>query len=206
MSPSDPSKSEIDDILSRFAQGEAAAGELLFSRIYDELRSLARSFMAHERDGHTLQTTALVNEACIRMISLNRTTWTGRAHFLRVAARAMRRILIDHARARKSRKRGGGEVMLPLEEVQAEGAGLFAYPSLDLIALDTALDRLEALDERKARIVELLCFAGLTVVDTAQVLGVTRRTVHREWQFARLWLIRAMNGTPGSPPALRGDS
>jgi RNA polymerase sigma factor (TIGR02999 family) len=151
--------------------------------------------MARERVGHSLQPTALVNEAYLRLVDLNRVGWQDRAHFFAIAARVMRRILVDRARAKRYQKRGGGAQHVTLIESFTPGSD----PDFDLIALDDALDALSKLDERKSRVVELRYFAGLTVQETAEALNVSRDTVLRDWQFSRDWLKREIRrGTPRS--------
>jgi RNA polymerase sigma factor (TIGR02999 family) len=160
----------------------------LLPLVYDELRGLARARLRHERQGHSLQATALVHEAYIRMLGAESPSWNDRAHFFRAAAEAMRRILIDHARKRGRVKRGGGRIQVTLGDVQV-GAGL---PLEDILALDEAIQRLEGQDPRMAEIVRLRFFAGLSVEETAKALEVSERTVKREWAVARAWLFEAM--------------
>jgi RNA polymerase sigma factor (TIGR02999 family) len=160
----------------------------LLPLVYDELRGLARARLRHERQGHSLQATALVHEAYIRMLGADSPSWNDRAHFFRAAAEAMRRILIDHARKRGRVKRGGGRIQVTLGDVQV-GAGL---PLEDILALDEAIQRLEGQDPRMAEIVRLRFFAGLSVEETAKALEVSERTVKREWAVARAWLFEAM--------------
>ena len=189
----DPQLTEqAEAALARIVAGDQTAYDDLIPLIYDELRQVARYFMCRERPNHTLQTTALVNEACLRLLRLNRVAWEDRAHVIRVAARAMRRVLVDHARSRNRQRRGGGEEPLPLEEIERQGAAVFGYPDLRILALDAAMDKLSAVKERQAQVVELLYFGGLTREEAARVLGVSRRTVERDWSFARLWLIREL--------------
>lgn len=160
----------------------------LLPLVYDELRGLARARLRHERQGHSLQPTALVHEAYIRMLGADSPSWNDRGHFFRAAAEAMRRILIDHARKRRRVKRGGGQIQVTLGDVQV-GAG----PELeDLMALDGAIQRLEEQDSRMAEIVRLRFFAGLSVEETALALEVSERTVKRDWAVARAWLYEAM--------------
>lgn len=160
----------------------------LLPLVYDELRNLARARLRHERQGHSLQATALVHEAYIRMLGADNPSWNDRGHFFRAAAEAMRRILIDHARKRRRIKRGGDPIQVTLGDVQV-GAG----PALeDLLALDEALQRLEEQDSRMAEIVRLRFFAGLSVEETAMALEVSARTVKRDWAVARAWLYEAM--------------
>jgi RNA polymerase sigma factor (TIGR02999 family) len=157
--------------------------------VHDELRQIARRHMGKERRGHTLQATALVNEAYLRLIELNRMTWQNRAHFFAMAARVMRRILVNAALARGYQKRGGGAQRVTLDE------GLVVSPELspDLIALDEALTALEATHQRKAQVVELRFFGGMSVEEAAEALHVSAVTVMRDWRFAKLWLLREMS-------------
>ena len=179
---------EVTQILRDWSGGDARAPERLMPFVYDELRRLARSFLARERDGHTLQPTALVNEAYLRLVDQTRVEWQNRAHFYGIASRMMRRVLIDHARAHVTDKRGGGAVRLSLEDVQLPAEQRAA----SLVALDEALGRLAAMDERKCRVVEMRFFGGLSDEEIAEVLGVTTRTVLRDWKKARLWLYREL--------------
>lgn len=156
--------------------------------VYDELRRLAHRYLAGERPGHTLQTTALVNEAYLRLIDSSRVRWQNRAHFFGVSAQLMRRILVDFARSRHKLKRGGGAVQVSLDE-----AAIISHePSADLIALDEALKALADFDERKSKVVELRFFGGLTVEETAEVLQVSTDTVMRDWSLAKVWLLREL--------------
>ncbi len=199
----DPQLTEqVEAALARIVAGDQSAYDDLIPLVYDELHLVARHFMRRERAHHTLQTTALVNEACIRLLRLNRVQWEDRTHFIRVAAHAMRRVLVDHARGRNRQRRGSGVEPLPLEEIERQGAVVFGYPDLRILALDMAMDKLSEIAKRKAQVVELLYFGGLTREETAEVLGVTRRTVERDWSFARLWLIRELedNAWQGLPP------
>ena len=180
---------EVTQILRDWSGGDARAPERLMPFVYDELRRLARSFLARERDGHTLQPTALVNEAYLRLVDQTRVEWQNRAHFYGIASRMMRRVLIDHARAHVTDKRGGGAVRLSLEDVQLPAEQRAA----GLVALDEALGRLAAMDERKCRVVEMRFFGGLSDEEIAEVLGVTTRTVLRDWKKARLWLYRELS-------------
>jgi RNA polymerase sigma-70 factor, ECF subfamily len=179
------------DLLQRAGAGSREALEQVFPFLYDELRLLARRQLAKESAGHTLATTELVHEAYLRLVDQTRVEWSGRAHLLGVAATAMRRILVDHARTRLRRKRGGGLRPVPLESVDlatAERAEL-------VIALDDALERLKELNERQARVVEFRFFGGLTEEETAAALGIALRTVRRDWAKARSWLYRELYGT-----------
>jgi RNA polymerase sigma factor (TIGR02999 family) len=160
----------------------------LLPLVYDELRGLARAKLRHERECHSLQATALVHEAYIRMLGADSPSWNDRGHFFRAAAEAMRRILIDHARKKGRVKRGGSRIQVTLGDIQV-GTGL---PLEDLLALDEAIQRLEGQDPRMAEIVRLRFFAGLSVEETARALDVSERTVKREWAVARAWLFDAM--------------
>lgn len=178
------STGDVTRLLSAAASGsDSAAGELL-PMVYAELRRVAEAYLRRERGDHTLQPTALVHEAYLRLVDQKAASFTDKAHFMRVAARAMRRILVDHARARKAAKRGGGAAEVALEE----GMVLIENRAIDMIALDEALDELQKLDAEQAKVVELRFFAGLTSVEVSHVLGMSLRTVEREWAFARAWL------------------
>lgn len=156
--------------------------------VYDELRRLARGFLASERDSHTLQPTALVHEAYVRLVDQTRVNWQNRAHFYGIAASMMRRVLIDHARAHATEKRGGGAIQLSINDLQIP----LEQRAAGLLAVDDALERLSQMDERKGRIVELRFFGGLSDEEIAEVLGVSVRTVLRDWKTARLWLFREL--------------
>jgi len=173
----------VTELLQRAGRGEQAATDELFPLVYDELRRLAGGLLAKERASHTLQPTALVHEAYMRLVGPTDQAWEGRGHFFGAAATAIRRILVDHARAKGRAKRGGGWQRVALEEREAGGAS-----PLDLLALDDALVQLGALDPRMARLVELRFFAGLTVAQAAEALGVSAATAAREWELARVWL------------------
>jgi RNA polymerase sigma factor (TIGR02999 family) len=184
------SRHEITRLLLDWGGGDQAALEQLLPIVYQELRRLARHYMRGEREGHTLQTTALINEAYVRLVDHKNVRWQNRAHFFGVAAQAMRRVLVDHARARGYQKRWGGARRVPLDEAAVASAERAA----ELVALDAALRGLEAVDPRKCRIVELRYFGGLTGEETAEVLGLSPATVQREWQSAKLWLLRELGG------------
>jgi RNA polymerase sigma factor (TIGR02999 family) len=171
-----------------WSDGETDAFDQLMPLVHDELRRLARGYMARERPGHTLQATALVNEAYLRLIDVNAVRWQNRAHFFAMSARMMRRILVDFARASGNGKRGGGAQKVTLDEamlVSNEGGQ-------DLAELDEALEALEAVHPRKSQVVELRFFGGLTVEETAEALHMSPETVKRDWRFARLWLLREL--------------
>ncbi len=176
-------------LLRRLAAGDAGAGEALLPLVYAELRELAARAMADERTGHTLQPTALVNEAWLRLVASSAPPAVeDRAHFLRLCARAMRHVLVDHARARAAQKRAGSARRVPLDELLSS----FEERRLDLLALHEALERLEAVDDALARLVDLRYFAGLTIEETAGALGSSTATVERDWRVARLWLRREL--------------
>jgi RNA polymerase sigma factor (TIGR02999 family) len=194
-----PSEKEVTQLLVAWSNGDRAALEQLTPLIYSELHQMAHRQLGRERRGHTLQTTALVHEAYLRLIDQKEVRWQNRAHFFAIAARMMRRILVDYARARHVAKRGGGAQQVSLEEaleVSDERAA-------DVIALDEALLALAELDSRKSRIIELRFFGGLSIEETAEVLGVSPGTVMRDWTFAKAWLQReiskADNGGPDEP-------
>jgi RNA polymerase sigma factor (TIGR02999 family) len=168
--------------------GEREALDNLMPIIYDELRRQAARYLKHERQGHTLQTTALVHEAYVRLIDQTGVRWQNRAHFFAISAELMRRILVDHARKRNAAKRGADPVRVTLNDVAAASG----QQGLDLIAVDEALNRLAALDEQQARVVELRFFGGLNVEETAAVLGVSDRTVKRDWSVAKAWIRREL--------------
>lgn len=180
--------SDVTRLLLAWRGGDGAALERLVPLVYAELRRLAHRQMRRERPGHTLQTTALVNEAYVRLVDLKRVRWQNRAHFFAISAQLMRRILVDHARARGSLKRGGHAIQVALDD---EPAGS-SPPHADLLALDEALTRLAALDRRKSQVVELRHFGGLSVEEAAEALGVSRETVMRDWKLAKLWLLREL--------------
>ncbi len=174
---------DVTELLTNLKNSREAENQLL-PLVYDELRRLAAAYMRRENAGHTLQATALVHEAYLQLVDQTRVTWQNRAHFFGVAARLMRRILVDHARARNAAKRGGGGQKLTLQEA----IGLLDTRDVELEALDDALSDLSRLDDQQSRIVELRFFGGLTVDETAEVLGVSASTVEREWRTARAWL------------------
>lgn len=175
---------DVTALLGELSKGKPDAADQLIPVVYDELRRLANSYMRREREGHTLQATALVHEAYMKLVEQRAVNWQSRAHFFGIAAQIMRRLLVDHARGRLRDKRGGGQFVVPLEN-----ALVFSpEQSSGLIELDGALDRLATMDARQARIVELRFFAGLTVEEAAEVLGVSPKTVKRDWSVAKAWL------------------
>src|SRR5688572_12347775 len=186
---------DVTGLLLAWSAGDQGALDRLLPAVYAELRRQARLALRHESAGHTLQPTALVHEAYLRLVDQRQARWESRGHFFAVAAQAMRRILVDHARARRRAKRGGGAVVVALSDADAEAAdGLTgaAAAGVDPIDLDDALTRLAAVDPAKARLVELRYFAGLSVPEAAEALGVSRATVGREWAVARAWLRREL--------------
>jgi RNA polymerase sigma-70 factor, ECF subfamily len=180
---------EVTDLLALVGAGDPSAADRLLSVVYAELRSLAASHMRRERPDHTLQATALVHEAWMRLVNERTVTWKNRSHFFGIATQAMRRVLLDHARSRGRRKRTAGE-RVELGDV----ADPIDHDALDVIAVDEALQRLEALDPRAAKVVELRFFGGLSVEETAEVLEIGTATVKRDWSFARAFLQRALDG------------
>ncbi len=181
--------SKITQMLREWSDGKTEALDNLLPLVYDELHRQAARFLRKERPGHTLQTTALINEAYLKLIDRRDVNWESRTHFFAVAAQAMRRILVDYAKAKHREKRGGDNIKLSLEKamlVAAEEKGV------DLIALDEALNKLNFLDEQQARVVELKYFSGLSLVETAEALHISRATVARDWEAARAWLFREL--------------
>ena len=183
-----PGPAEITRLLIDWRGGDQAALEQLIPLVHEELRRLARRHMAHERVGHTLQATALVNEAFVRLIDVRQVKWHDRAHFFAMSSRLMRRILVDFARSKGYQKRGGGA-----QKVSFDEALLVARePGQDLVALDDALTALAAFDGRKAQVVEMRFFGGLSVEETAEALNVSVDTVMRDWKLAKAWLLREL--------------
>jgi len=184
--PADPDTTQI---LLDVTRGERDAIAKLLPRVYDALRELAGGFLRRERTDHTLQPTALVHEAYLRLVDQTRADWKSRAQFMAVAAEVMRRILVDHARGHRAAKRGGGRHRVDLTATLDVPAG----PALEVLDVDDALSRLAALDERQARVVELRVFGGLSVAEVAEVLRVSERTVANDWRMARAWLRRELS-------------
>jgi RNA polymerase sigma-70 factor (ECF subfamily) len=178
--------SEVTGLLISWSNGDEAALDQLLPIVERELHRIARAHMNRENPGHTLQTTALVNEAYLKLVNQRNVKWQNRAHFFAIAARSMRQILIDHARAQKRAKRGGQAQLVSLSDVAIRENG----KSQDLILLDEALNELAKVDPQKSRIVEMCYFGGLTMEEVAEVLGVSVVTVHRHWKFAKAWLRR----------------
>ncbi len=192
--PDGPSAASVTALLQAWSAGDEDAFGRLMPLVEQELRRVAARYMRGERPGHTLQPTALVNEAYLRLVGVQHVRWQNRAHFLAVSARTMRRILVDMARARGYQKRGGRVPVVPLDDLDVAAA----EPGHDLVALHDALEALAAEDARKSQVVELRFFGGLSVKETAEVLGISPETVMRDWAFAKAWLLRTLTG--GSPP------
>jgi RNA polymerase sigma-70 factor (ECF subfamily) len=180
----------VTNLLRAWGDGDQGALERLTPLVEAELRRLARGYMGRERKDHTLQPTALVNEAFIRLTDARQVRWQDRAHFLGISARLMRRVLVDHARAHGYQKRGGGVEHVTFDEALAASQ----QTDVDLLALDRALETLAAVDSRKSRVIELRFFGGLSVEETAQVLHVSTDTVKRDWRLGKLWLLRELKG------------
>jgi RNA polymerase sigma factor (TIGR02999 family) len=179
----------VTALLRAWSGGDEGALDALLPLVEAELKRLARAYMARERMGHTLQATALVNEAFVRLIDAPHVAWQDRAHFLGISARLMRRVLVDHARTRDARKRGDGDYKVALDENIAAPES----PEVNLVDLDRALEALTIIDERKSRVIEMRFFGGMTVEETAEVLHVSTDTVKRDWRLAKLWLLRELD-------------
>lgn len=184
------SPATVTELLHAWSDGDKAALDQLVAVVYDELRRQASRYLRREQGGHTLQTTALVNEAYMRLVDQKNIRWQNRAQFFGIAAQLMRRILVDHARAKHRAKRGGRDIRVTLDEAMA----IAANQEIDLIALDAALERLAQIDEQQSKVVEMRFFSGLNVEETAEVLGVSPATVKRDWNVAKAWLYREMTG------------
>lgn len=189
------SPQEITQLLSLWCRGEEAALDKLVPLVHDELHRRAHRYMMHERAGHTLQTTALINEVYLQLIDTPKVKWQDRAHFFAISAKLMRQILVDYARFKNSQKRGGG-----FQQVSLDEASLFvSRPDANLVELDEALTALAQVDSRKARVVELRFFGGLSLEETAEVLKISADTVWRDWDLAKGWLYRAMKRAARKP-------
>jgi RNA polymerase sigma factor (TIGR02999 family) len=187
-----PSSPQVTDLLISWSNGDGTALAQLVPLVHEELHRLASRQMRREREGHILQTTALVNEAYVRLIDLSRVRWRDRTHFFAMAARVMRRILVDYARSRDYLKRGGAIQLMSLDEA----AGAADERGADLVALDDALNALAAFDRRKSQVVEMRFFGGLSVEETAEALSVSVETVMRDWRIAKAWLLRELRPGP----------
>ncbi|MCL5744953.1 MAG: sigma-70 family RNA polymerase sigma factor [Acidobacteria bacterium] len=183
-----PGATDTTDLLVKWSKGDRQALQELMPRVYDELRRVADHLLRRERAAHTLQPTALVHEAYLRLVDQTRVDWHNRSHFLAVAAQMLRRVLVDHARAKQRLKRGSGTVVVSLQESLAPGP----ERNLDVVALDEALNALARLDPQQSRIVELRFFAGVSIEQTAASLGISPATVKRDWAVARAWLYRRL--------------
>jgi RNA polymerase sigma factor (TIGR02999 family) len=192
---------EVTRLLQAWSAGEQGAFDKLVPVVYQELHRLAQHYMAQEQPGHTLQTTALVNEAYLRLVGGKQVSWQNRPHFFGVSAQLMRRILVDFARSRRSLRRGGDVQAVALEEALV----VSPEPGADLVALDDALQALAAMDPRRGRVVELRFFGGLSVEETAEVLKVSVETVMHDWKFAKAWLQRELEAAPPGRPASGSD-
>ena len=199
----------VTGLLQRWSEGDRAAMDRVIPLVYDELRRMAQRQLRQERDGHTLQSTGLVHEAFMKLAEQDGVRWESRAHFLGWTATLMRHILVDHARARQAAKRGGGVAIESLEALSdntqghaaaVHAAGHGGGEPIDVIAMDQALQRLEALDAQQGRVVEMRFFGGLSVAETAEALAISPATVKREWATARAWLLRQL-GLAAAPPA-----
>jgi RNA polymerase sigma factor (TIGR02999 family) len=187
------SQPNITALLVGCGRGDKEALDQLMPIVYDELRRQAARYLRREQPGHTLQTTALIHEAYVRLVDQRNVQWQNRAHFFGIAAQLMRRILVDHARTKKRAKRGGSDVRVSLNEATVAVKG----QDLDVVALDEALQRLAKIDEQQARVVELRFFSGLTVEETAEVMSISAATVKRDWSMAKAWLHRELSGEIG---------
>jgi RNA polymerase sigma-70 factor, ECF subfamily len=190
MTTPSPAQQEVTQLLGDWSGGDKGALEKLIPLVQPELHRLAHHYMSRERAGHTFQTTALLDEAYLLLVGNKKPSWQNRTHFVAAAAQLMRRIMVDHARERRSLKRGGGALKVTLDEA----ALVTETRSEELLALDEALEKLAAQDPRKSQIVELRYFGGLTVEETAEFLKQSQRTVEREWNMAKAWLYRALSG------------
>ena len=189
----------VTELLLSWGQGDTAALDRLVPLLYDDLRRVARGHLRRERPGHSLQATALVHEVFLRLVDVDRMTLKSRAHFFALSARLMRQILVDHARRQRASKRGGSATVISLNEASGAAAPT-STSSVDVLALDEALDALSSLDARQCRVVELRFFAGLNIPETADALGVSTPTVERDWAMAKAWLHQRLS-TPQEPSA-----
>jgi RNA polymerase sigma-70 factor (ECF subfamily) len=188
---SQPAPNEISELLVAWGGGDESALDRLMPLVYGELRRLAHRYMTHERPGHTLQTTALVNEAYLRLVNWREARWQNRAHFFAVSAQMMRRILVDFARDKQASKRGGDAPQVSLSQASA----FTVERGADLVALDEALTALAEVDRRKSQVVEMRFFGGLSIKEVAEVLKVSEETVLRDWRLAKVWLLRELDKT-----------
>lgn len=187
---SDSESIDVSAVLAEIVAGKDDATERLMPLVYDEMRRIAQRLLRHENPGHTLQPTALVNEAFLRLAGKNSIDWQGKTHFFAIGAKVMRRILVDHARGKKTQKRGGEQCRIPLSDELC----VSSRNDEDVLAVEEALQKLEDLDQRQAQVVELRFFGGLTVEEVAEALGVSKRTVESDWTMVRAWLRRELSG------------
>ena len=187
----EPTATPVTELLVRWRSGDEDALQALMPLVYDEMRRLAHRYLRRERPGHTLQSTALVHEAFVRLTGNAPPQWEDRAHFFGIAAHRMRQILVEYARSRNAGKRGGAAIKLAIDSVDVPGQS----PGLDIVALDDALNDLARFDPQQSRVVELRFFSGLSIEDTAEVLGISESTVKRDWNTARVWLFRELDRT-----------
>jgi RNA polymerase sigma factor (TIGR02999 family) len=185
-----PASNEVTGLLQAWSSGDEAALQKLIPLVYAQLRVAARRYMAGERPGHTLQTTALIHETYLRLVDIRKIKWQNRAHFFAICAQLMRRILVDFARSREYQKRGGGFQRVDFDQALIVGS----ESDTNLVALDEALQRLAEVDKRKSQVVELRFFGGLDVKETAEVMKVSADTVMRDWKLAKVWLLRELSG------------
>lgn len=189
----EPDRKPVTELLVRWRDGDESALDRLMPLVQDELKEIARHYLRRERPGHTLQSTALINEAYLKLVDAD-VAWQDRVHFFAVASRIMRRVLVDYARAQKRDKRGGGKAVLSLDQLpeSASASAATPPPAVDIVDLDGALKKLSEIDDRKSRVVELTYFGGLTYDETAEALAISAATVHRELRLARAWLQREL--------------
>lgn len=180
----------VSGVLAEIAAGEDDATERLMPLVYDQMRQIAQRLLRHESPGHTLQPTALVNEAFLRLAGKNNIDWQGKTHFFAIGAKVMRRILVDHARGKRAQKRGGEQCRIPLSDELC----VSNRNDEDVLAIEEALEKLEDLDARQAKVVELRFYGGLTVEEVAEALGVSKRTIESDWTMVRAWLRRELSG------------
>jgi RNA polymerase sigma factor (TIGR02999 family) len=199
VSEEDPSAVDITQLLQDWQRGDGEALERLMPLVYDELHLIATRHLARERRERTLQTTALVNEAYMKLVDQRRVDWQNRAHFFALAARLMRRIIIDDARRRQREKHGGDAVLVPIDDVEIPTPSV-PVDAVDVLELDRALTDLGTIDADQSRIVELRFYGGLTIEETAEVMGVSMATIKREWALAKSWLYRALTDPPNASP------
>jgi RNA polymerase sigma-70 factor (ECF subfamily) len=200
VSEEESSAVDITQLLQDWQRGDREALDRLMPLVYDELHLIASRHLARERPERTLQTTALVNEAYMKLVDQRKVDWQNRGHFFALAARLMRRIVLDDARRRRREKRGGDAARVPIDDVQISAPSA-SMDAVDVLELDRALTQLEALDADQGRLVELRFYGGLTIEETAEVMGVSTATIKRDWAMAKAWLYRALTDRNASPPS-----